>query len=127
SVDLVAYPCLAVARGKHRVRLHDRFRVPRPGETEVRVEDAAGVTIERVRIGAMEDPSNILKFVGPGGPLSDDGLELVFSAGDRAPVAPGCQAAPTLAAHGAVWPWLAGAGLVISALIAWLLVHHRKR
>ena len=127
SVDLVAYPCLPAARGKHRVRVYDRFRVPRPGETEVRVEDAAGVTIERARIGAMEDPSNIFKFVGPGGPLSDDGLELVFTAGDRAPVAGACKSQPVPGDGRVIWPWLAAAAAVMSAVIAWLFARRRNQ
>jgi len=49
SVDLVAYLCLPTARGRHEVRLFDQFRLPHPGETEVRVEDGPGVTIERAR------------------------------------------------------------------------------
>nr|MBA3821257.1 hypothetical protein [Deltaproteobacteria bacterium] len=75
SVDLVAYLCLAEARGPHRLRLRDRFRVPRPGETEVKLEDGPGIRIDRARIGALADVAGEFKFVGPGGPLADAGLE----------------------------------------------------
>lgn len=85
SVDLIAYLCLPESGGRHTLALRDRFRIPRPGETEVRVEDMHGVTIEKARVGAIADASHLFKFAGPGGPLSDDGLELVFVAGADAP------------------------------------------
>nr|HEX4315204.1 hypothetical protein [Kofleriaceae bacterium] len=86
SIDLVTYACFAQARGRHHVRVHDRFRVPHAGETEVKVEDSPGVTVERARVGAADAPDYDYKFVGPGGPLSDDGLDLTFVAGDQAAV-----------------------------------------
>jgi hypothetical protein len=86
SVDLVAYLCLSPPRGAHRVLLHDRFRIPKPGETEVVVEDSPGVTIERARVGAADDASHQYKFVGPGGPLADDGLDLAFRIRDDVPL-----------------------------------------
>ncbi|HWO19326.1 MAG TPA: hypothetical protein VNO30_11140 [Kofleriaceae bacterium] len=84
SVDLVASLCLPSARGSHELRLFDRFRVPRPGETEVRIEDSPGVRIQRARVGDRADASGSFRFTGPGGPLSDDGLALSFTAGDQA-------------------------------------------
>jgi hypothetical protein len=86
SVDLVAWVC--ASRGEHHLALHDRFRVLRPGETELKVEDSPGVAIAHARIGATDDPQHDFKFVGPGGPISDDGLDLVYTASDRAPVIP---------------------------------------
>jgi hypothetical protein len=86
SVDLVAWLCLPSLRGHHVVRLFDRFKLNQPGETEVKVEDAPGVTIEHGRIGHADDPSFDYKFVGPGGPLADDGLDLAFTASNSAPV-----------------------------------------
>jgi hypothetical protein len=86
SVDLVAYLCLSPPRGAHQVLIHDRFRIPKPGETEVVVEDSPGVKIERARVGAADNASHQYKFVGPGGPLSDDGLEIAFRAGDNVPL-----------------------------------------
>ncbi|MEJ7600410.1 MAG: hypothetical protein WKG01_21045 [Kofleriaceae bacterium] len=90
SIDLVAYFCLPSVLGKHRVVVRDRFRIPRPGETEVKVEDSPGVTIHHARVGSIEDPSHDYRFVGPGGPLSDDGLDVSFTAGDRAPLSGAC-------------------------------------
>ncbi|MBX3156554.1 MAG: hypothetical protein KF773_11180 [Deltaproteobacteria bacterium] len=78
SVDLVAYLCLTGAGPAHRLELRDRFRVPQPGETEVKVEDSPGIAIERARVGPADDASHDYKFVGPGGPLWDDGLDLAF-------------------------------------------------
>lgn len=86
SVDLIAFPCLASARGKHTLLLRDRFRVPHPGETEVKAEDGTGTTITHSHIGSAADPAHDYKFVGPGGPLSDDGLEVAFTAADDAPL-----------------------------------------
>lgn len=89
SIDLVAYACVAshpAGRATHHFTFHDRFRVPHPGETEVKVEDAPGITIERARIGATDDPSHDYRFAGPGGPIADQGLDLVFTAAPNASV-----------------------------------------
>ncbi len=95
SVDLVAWACLPSVRGAHTLQLRDRFRVPHPGETELKVEDSPGVAITRTRIGAIGDPGHDYRFAGPGGPLMDDGLDLAFTASDTAPLAGhGCAAAP---------------------------------
>src|SRR5688500_5921649 len=45
SVDLIAYFCLASPGGRHVLQLRDRFRLLRPGETEVKIEDIPGVVI----------------------------------------------------------------------------------
>jgi hypothetical protein len=103
SVDLVAYPCLPVARGKHRVVIRDRFRIPHPGETEAKVEDSPGVAIERAHVGTADDPSFDFRFAGPGGPLEDDGLELIFTAGDKAPVAADGKCTVVYAAKSRAW------------------------
>ncbi len=128
SVDLVAYPCLATARGRHRLVLRDHLRLTNPGETEVKVEDSPGVTIDHARIGAADDPSYDYKFVGAGGPISDDGLDLQYNAGPKAPVtADGtCKAA----AQPGTWkvPWLVGGALILAAGTAiFVLVRRRRR
>jgi len=86
SIDMIAWACLPSVRGKHTLLLRDRFRVPRPGETEIKVEDGPGITIGHTHIGAAADPGHDYRFAGPGGPLMDDGLDLAFTAGDAAPV-----------------------------------------
>ena len=99
SIDLVAFAC-----GKpgptHTVLVRDQFRIPRPGETEVKVEDSPGVTIQRAHVGPADDPTRDFRFAGPGGPLSDDGLELEYAATDKTPaIPPGkCSAATPAAA-----------------------------
>lgn len=85
SIDLIAYLCVDPSRPRHELRLRDRFRLLRPGETEVKVEGLPGVRIDRARIGPADDPTHDFKFVGPGGPLADDGLELAYEASDQAP------------------------------------------
>jgi hypothetical protein len=86
SVDMIAWPCLATARGPHTVLLKDRFRVPHPGETEAKVEDGPGVTVQHARVGRVDDPTHDYRFAGPGGPLMDDGLDVAFVASDAAPL-----------------------------------------
>ena len=92
SVDMVTYACLATARGRHRLVVRDRFRLPRPGETEVKVEDSPGIQIEHARVGTADDPSFDYRFAGPGGPLSDEGLDLQFVAGPKSEVTGTCAA-----------------------------------
>ncbi|HEX2688551.1 MAG TPA: hypothetical protein VHN14_18110 [Kofleriaceae bacterium] len=86
SVDLVAWLCLAAPRGTHAVLLRDRYRLASPGETEVKVEDSPGVKVDHARIGVDDDLGYDYKIIGPGGPLEDDGLDLQFTADDKAPV-----------------------------------------
>lgn len=125
SIDMIAYVCFPKAGGKHEALLRDRFRVPKPGETEVRVEDAPGITVSAARIGGADALANDFKFVGPGGPLSDEGLKIAFTASDKAAVSGECDnvTAPTessgpplfaiLAGVGALLLVLAGGGLVL--------------
>ena len=86
SIDLVAWLCLSSPRGKHVVLLRDAYRIERPGETEVKVEDSPGVTIAATRIGGAEDEAHDYKLVGPSGALETEGLDLQFAAGDKAMV-----------------------------------------
>jgi len=125
SVDLVAYPCLATARGKHHIVIHDRFRIPHPGETEAKVEDSPGITIERAHVGPADDPSFDFRFAGPGGPIEDDGLEINFVAGDKAPVASdGTCAAFTPKSH--PW-WIAGAAGIAAVFgLAGFFLYRRR-
>lgn len=128
SVDLVTYLCLPVARGRHEVRLFDRFRVPRPGETEVRIEDGPGISIERAKVGDHSDPSWTYRFIGPGGPLSDLGLDLAFTAGEQAIVAPDatCRAAAGGRAGRLPAAVIAGAAAVLAVAAAALIVRRRR-
>ncbi len=81
SVDLVANLCLAPGT-THTVILRDRFTLPNPGETEVKLEDTHGITIGTAKLGGSSDRD--VKFVGPGGPLADDGVSIAFEVTDQA-------------------------------------------
>lgn len=127
SVDLVAYLCLPTVRGRHEIRLHDRFRIPKPGETELKVEAGPGIQIERARVGIANDPTWAYRFVGPGGPLSDDGLDLVFVAGDAAPLGGdgGCGAEPP--ARGLPIWLVVGSAAILGAVLAAIVVLVQRR
>jgi hypothetical protein len=128
SVDLIGYLCLPSARGKHRIQLRDRFRLPRPGETEVRIEDSPGIKVEYARIGSLADPALDFKMVGPGGPLADDGLDLAFEAGDRAQVGgDGCRAVAASSGGGSRGWWIAGVIAVAGGVAAAVFLRRRGR
>jgi hypothetical protein len=129
SIDLVAFAC-GRALDAHTVRVRDQFRIPRPGETEIKVEDSPGVTIKRAHVGPADDPSHDFRFAGPGGPLSDDGLELEYAATDKTPTVPSgkCIAAPPKPKPQERWRIAAAlAALVIAIAAAGLIVYLRKR
>lgn len=130
SIDLIAWACLPTARGHHTLLLRDRFRIPRPGETEVKVEDAPGITIHHARVGRADDATHDYKFVGPGGPLLDDGLDVAFTATDKAPLAGDatCARAATSGelSLGRVAGMLALLGASLAAIYA-LSTNHSRR
>jgi hypothetical protein len=129
SIDLVAFAC-GSAGDSHRIIVRDQFRIPRPGETEVKVEDSPGVSIVKAHVGPADDPSHDFRFAGPGGPLSDDGLELAFTATDKTPTVPSgkCAAAATTPAKpGFGWWRAAVVGAVIAIALAGALVFARRR
>jgi hypothetical protein len=129
SIDLVAWLCLASPRGKHAVRLRDRLALARPGETEVKVEDSPGVTVDRARIGAADDPSYDYKLVGPAGPLADDGLELQFTAGASSVVTSDAACRDAAARRAVPRGVIAGAAGVTAVVLAGAvsLVRRRRR
>ena len=130
SVDMIAYVCLPRG-GRHTLLLRDRFRVPRPGETEVKVEDSVGVTIEHARVGPFDDPGHDYKLVGPGGPLMDDGLDLAFTISSTAPQQDGAcsSGVPATPEAGSRTMLLIGGGigLVVLVLAGLAIVRRRKR
>jgi hypothetical protein len=128
SIDMIAYVCLPTVGGKHDVVLRDRFRVPKPGETEVRVEDGPGITVSLAKIAGGDALSNDFKFVGPGGPLSDEGLHVVFTAADNAP-REGCSGATIASApKPSNPPWIAiGIGALVLLCTGVLFVIRRRR
>ena len=132
SIDLVAWLCLPSLRGTHHVTLRDQFRIPKPGETEIHVEDSPGVTIDHTHVGRHQSSEHIYKFLGPGGALSDDGLDLTFTAGDRAAVMTDAtcagvttseepRATPTLAA------WILAAVGAGAAVLGYVALRRRRK
>jgi hypothetical protein len=105
SVDMIAYVCVPGAP-HHQIRLRDQFRIPRPGETEVKVEDSPGTTVTRARIGDADDPRHDYRFAGAGGPLSDAGLEAEWTTTDQAPALPPGSCANVAAPSPARRSWL---------------------
>jgi hypothetical protein len=127
SVDMVAYPCLPTVRGRHRLRLRDKLQLTRPGETEVKVEDSPGVTIDHARVGPADDPSYDYKFVGAGGLIADEGLDLQFNAGPKAPVTADnvCTAPATSSSE---LPWiLAVSGVIVALAVAGFVLYRRRK
>lgn len=129
SVDMIAYVCLP-SGARHTVLLRDRFRVPKPGETEVKVEDALGITIEHARVGPFDDPAHDYKLVGPGGPLMDDGLDVAFVVTDKAPRGDRACASPSSSSKTSSsrwWIWLASGGAIVVIVIAVLASRRARR
>ena len=128
SVDLVAYACFRRPRGEHRIVVRDRFAIPRPGETEARVEDSPGITIVHARVGALDDPNHDFRFAGPDGPLADDGFDVAIAAGDRAVVVPDadCPAITADRRWSIIVP-LSLAGAVGLAAASWFFVRRRRK
>lgn len=128
SIDMIAWACLPSVRGTHTLLLRDRFRIPRPGETEVKIEDGPGISIQHTHVGAAADPSHDYRFAGPGGPLMDDGLDLAFSASDAAPItSDGTCTAAASGKRGVSKPLVIGIAIVLSALLAGVFVVVQKK
>jgi hypothetical protein len=123
SVDMIAYLCVA-GSGRHDVHLRDSFRIPRPGETEVKVDDSPGVTVTRAQVGDADDPRHDYRFVGAGGPLTDAGLEVEWTATAQAPLMPpgtcAAPAAPGAGGRGWLVPLIA-AGVIAAGASAVML------
>ncbi len=132
SVDLIAWLCLPTVRGSHKIFLKDHFKLTRPGETEVRVEDSPGVHVDHARIGAADDPTYDYKFAGPAAALADDGLDLAFTAGDKAVVTADtiCQGAtePAEIPKGMIVAAGALVAFILAVLAIWLqrFLHKRR-
>jgi len=128
SVDMVAYLCLEMPVGRHTVQLRDRFRLLRPGETEVKIEDSPGVKIEHARVGTANDPGHSYRFVGPGGPLADDGVDLAFEATDKAPVTgPACSAVAVSPKRDLPTHLVVGSAALLGFILAAIVVLVRRR
>jgi hypothetical protein len=113
AVDLIAWYCLP-ATARHTLTVVDRHQVPRPGETEVIIEDSPGVRVDQARLGAQALPDLAAQWDGAGGPLADAGLSAVFETTTTAArPRDGVCSAPATAGRG----WLATASLVALAAL----------
>jgi len=128
SVDLIAWYCLPPGSA-HTLALVDRYAIPRPGETEVRIEDGPAVHVEKATLGGEPLGDLDARWDGPGGPIAADGLRVHFVAGPAAPRPnDGRCRAP-----GRERPWLLPAALVVvgggvgASGAAWWLRRRRGR
>ena len=122
SVDLVALLCVGPGT-THELLLRDRFKLLSPGETEVKIEDTHGITNRIVKLGSTTD--HVIKFVGPGGPLADDGVHLTFDVTDQAAAASSACAAvvrkdPTRVPATLVICVAALIAFALAAIVTWL-------
>ncbi len=128
SVDMIAYLCLPTAQGRHVLQLRDRYHVPRPGETELKVEDSPGVTVQYARIGQATDPTHDFRFIGPGGPIADDGLDLAFVTTDKAPLGDAaCSVAAAPSQQRLPTGYIIGAAAVLGFVLAGIFTLVRRR
>ncbi|HWM89075.1 MAG TPA: hypothetical protein VNO33_24660 [Kofleriaceae bacterium] len=81
AVDMVVWVCFERPRERleHRVRFHDRFHLPDPGETELRAEESPGVRITRSQLGDAGKSGAVrldFRWMGGPGPAETDGYTL---------------------------------------------------
>jgi hypothetical protein len=135
AVDLVAWLCLGrpAPGGEHRLVVFDRFEIPQPGETEVFIEEAPGISIVRATLGPDGGPSQLhFRWLGGPGPAAELGLHLHYQV-DRAVAATAgderCEdrvAGPSDRRRGALAAGLAGAVLALALAGLWLRRRYRK-
>ena len=127
SVDLVASWCVPAAR-THRVSLRDRFAVPRPGETEVLLEDGPGVTVTSARLGSLRAKDRGFRLAGRVPALAEPGLLVEVAIEPGPPGRAACQPGSGPRSRGAgAMPstWLALA--LVLALAAGALIWRAAR
>jgi hypothetical protein len=121
SLDLIAWACLPGPAARHEVELVDAFSLVPAGETEVKIADEPGVTVEVARIGAGEHGDLIgrtAQFQKMAMPLAE-GLRVVYTADGATPLADGrCPAGPKREKATPRWPIVLGALLGAAVVIA---------
>lgn len=129
AVDLVTWLCTGPGE-QHSLSLGDRFEVPRPGETEMRIEPAPGIDIERSTLGEDGRHTQLeLKWLGGPGPLADRGYYLGYRVDPARAASSGgaCRAAP---ANDKAVPKTTIAAALAAAiavmLIGWLAIRRRR-
>lgn len=90
AIDLIAWICTTDG-ARHEVSIFDRYRVPLPGETEVKVQKSPGITIARASLGRDQRGSQLeMKWRGNDGPMAKLGLYLDYAVDEqRATMPPG--------------------------------------
>jgi hypothetical protein len=133
SVDLITQLCFAPA-GQHQLLIRDRFKLLHPGETEIKIEKGfPGIHIVTAKVGAESNNGYQWKLVGPSGPLADDGIDLVFEVGDKAPPASSAcsDGPPPVAEEQRSMPaWIViGAAAIVAFILATVvtLIRRKKR
>ncbi|HLU68327.1 MAG TPA: hypothetical protein VKZ63_18715 [Kofleriaceae bacterium] len=120
AIDLVAWICLERPREhlEHELRLVDRFEIPAPGESELRVDPGPGVSVTSARFAS--DPAGAparleRRWRGGPGPAAG-GYQLSFTVDpSRAPFSDQ-PCAPAPARDGALWPYLVAAAALMTSV-----------
>lgn len=139
AIDLVTWVCLERPREQltHRLLLRDQFRIPDPGETELRAEESPGVRITRSDLGGPESarPSAVrldFRWRGGAGPAAEHGYLLEFTVDPALATFDGGECAGPDGVRGASAaergraPWMLG-GAAALALAAGLALARRVR
>jgi hypothetical protein len=116
AVDLVAWGCWARASGPHGVILRDRFALPTPGESELRIEESPGVLVRTSGLTGG-GPTAELRWRGAAHPTWEPGFraELEVDAA-RAPRGGVCRAPEGADDPRPRWPLAAAAVLALAGL-----------
>jgi hypothetical protein len=81
SIDMIAWFCLAQPskRRPHTLQFRDEFRLPKPGEVELRIDESPGVAVTEARIGDIaKKPQLAYQWTGKPRPLATVPFQLGF-------------------------------------------------
>jgi hypothetical protein len=138
AIDLVAWVCLDRPREQltHRLLLRDRFRIPDPGETELRIEESPGVRITRSDLGGPESvrPGAVrldFRWRGGPGPAEAHGYLLEFTVDPALATFDGGECTGPDGARGASRPgrspWILGGAAALAVAVALGLTRRIRR
>ncbi len=126
SIDLIAWVCLPKPGAAHEVNLRDGFIIARPGETEIKIEDSLGITIDKAALAGVQNPERNFRMAGAGGPLTTEGLQLGFTVGPAAPGAADGTCKTTIKAGVPPFVFVFAGGLVATVLAAFVVIFTRR-